>query len=78
MPGHSAISGNEIVDTLAKEAAENENGVLPNKDYTSFTHVKVVARRAYLRDWERYAIKLVNNRRMGKFYTQYFGSKSPY
>jgi ribonuclease HI len=50
VPGHSAISGNEIVDTLIKETAENENGVLPNKGYTSLTYVKVVARRACLRD----------------------------
>ena len=50
VPGYSAISGNEIVDALAKEAAENENGVLFNEGYTSLTHVKVVARKAYLRD----------------------------
>jgi ribonuclease HI len=78
VPGHSAIPGNEIVDTLAKEAAENENGVLPNEGYTSFTHVKVVARRACLRDWERHTIELASNRRMGKFYMQHFGSGSPH
>jgi ribonuclease HI len=78
VPGHSAIPGNEIVDALAKEAAENENGVLPNEGYTSLTHVKVVARRACLRDWERHAIELANKGRMGKFYKQHFGSGSPH
>jgi hypothetical protein len=76
--GHSAIPGNEIVDALAKEAAENENGVLLNEGYTSLTHVKVVARRACLRDWERHAIELANKGRMGKFYKQHFGSGSPH
>jgi hypothetical protein len=78
VPGHSAISGNEIVDALAKEAAENENGVLPNEGYTSLIHVKVAARRACLRDWERHAIELVSNKRMGKFYTQHFGFRLPH
>jgi ribonuclease HI len=78
VPGHSAILGNEIVDALTKEAAENENGVLPNEGYTSLIYVKVVARRACLRDWERHSIKLANKRRMGKFYKQYFDSGSPH
>ena len=68
MPGHSAILKNETVDTLIKKAAENENGVLPNEGYISLTHVKVVARRACLRDWERHAIELANKERIGKFY----------
>jgi hypothetical protein len=50
VPNYSAILGNEIVDILVKEAAENENGVLSNEGYTSLTYVKVVARRACLRD----------------------------
>jgi hypothetical protein len=75
---HSAILGNEIVDALTKETAENENGVLSNERYTSFTHVKVVARRACLRDWERHLIKLANKRRMGKFYKQHFDSGLPH
>jgi hypothetical protein len=78
VPGHSGIPGNNIVEALAKEAVENENDVLPNEGYTSLTHVKVVARRTCLRDWERHIIKLVSNKRMGKFYTQHFGSKSPH
>jgi dTDP-4-dehydrorhamnose reductase len=78
VPGHLGISGNNIVDALAKEAVENENDVLFNEGYISLTHVKVVARRICLRDWERHTIKLVSNKRMGKFYTQYFGSKSPH
>ena len=78
MSGYSAIPDNEIVDVLVKEAAENENGVLPNEGYTSLTHVKVVARRACLRDWERHTIELANNKRMGKFYMQHFGSGLPY
>jgi hypothetical protein len=68
VPGHSAIPGNEIVDVLVKEAAENENGVLFNEGYISLTHVKVVARRACLRDWERHLIELANKGRMDKFY----------
>jgi hypothetical protein len=50
VPGHSTIPRNEIVDALAKKAAENENGVLSNKGYISLIHVKVMARRACLRD----------------------------
>jgi hypothetical protein len=75
VPGYSAISGNEIVDALVKETVENENGVLFNEGYISLTHVKVAARRVCLRDWERHIIELVSNKRMGKFYTQYFGFK---
>jgi hypothetical protein len=78
VPGYSAILKNEIVDALAKKAAKNENGVLFNKDYTSLTYVKVVARKACLRDWERHAIELANKRRMSKFYKQYFDSGSPH
>jgi hypothetical protein len=78
VPGHSAILRNEIVDALVKKVVENENGVLPNKGYISLTHVKVVARKACLRDWERHAIELANKRRMGKFYKQHFDFGLPH
>jgi hypothetical protein len=72
------VLDNKIVDKLAKKAAENEYNELPNMGYTSFTHIKVMARRSCLHKWSKYAMDLEQKRKFGTFYTQHFGSGAPH
>jgi ribonuclease HI len=50
VPAHLGIPGNERADRLADEVAKNEKNEYENVGYTSFTHLKVLARQSTLRD----------------------------
>ena len=51
-PSHASISGNEVADKLAKEAA-NEASQLPNdKRYTTFMEIREASRKTQITRWQ--------------------------
>jgi hypothetical protein len=72
VPAHCGIPGSERADKLAEKAAKNKDGQYANEGYTSFTHLKVLARRSTLRDWADKVREDFSANRMGRHYKQHF------